>query len=178
MNNQIADQRSIRLISIDSKIVISRLHNPSFKVIRTLFNILLLWLLSGVIITGCQSSEQKINRSKEDLKEEHIKTKAEAEKLASANEWQTFRITSRIEIAKNDIRIIELKTKMLESGKAHDQVFANRIESLESNNKYLRLKIENYEINQSDWESFKREFNHDMDEFGQAFKDLTVDNKK
>ena len=31
---------------------------------------------------------------------------------------------------------------------------------------------------QSNWESFKREFNHDMDEIGQALKDLTVDNKK
>jgi hypothetical protein len=32
--------------------------------------------------------------------------------------------------------------------------------------------------NQSDWVSFKREFNHDMDEIGKAFEDLTIDNKK
>jgi hypothetical protein len=29
-----------------------------------------------------------------------------------------------------------------------------------------------------DWESFKREFNHDVDELGQALKDLTVDNEQ
>ena len=28
------------------------------------------------------------------------------------------------------------------------------------------------------WEKFKAEFNHDMDELGKAFKDLSVDNKK
>jgi hypothetical protein len=30
----------------------------------------------------------------------------------------------------------------------------------------------------SDWQSFKREFNHDMDELGNAFNNLTVNNKK
>lgn len=35
-----------------------------------------------------------------------------------------------------------------------------------------------YEKSQSDWETFKREYNHDMDELGNALKDLTVDNKK
>jgi len=30
----------------------------------------------------------------------------------------------------------------------------------------------------SDWQSFKREFNHDMDELGHSLKDFTVDNKK
>jgi DNA-directed RNA polymerase subunit N (RpoN/RPB10) len=34
-----------------------------------------------------------------------------------------------------------------------------------------------YEKSQSDWEAFKREFNHDMEELGKALKDLTVDNK-
>jgi len=31
--------------------------------------------------------------------------------------------------------------------------------------------------NAEEWETFKREFNHDMDELGKALKDLTVDNK-
>jgi hypothetical protein len=35
-----------------------------------------------------------------------------------------------------------------------------------------------YDKNQTDWEKFKREFNHDMDELGKSLKDLTVNNKK
>jgi len=42
----------------------------------------------------------------------------------------------------------------------------------------MRARLVAYEKSQSNWESFKREFNHDMDEIGQALKDLTVDNKK
>lgn len=30
----------------------------------------------------------------------------------------------------------------------------------------------------SKWSSFKREFNHDMEEFGKAFKAVTINNVK
>jgi hypothetical protein len=49
---------------------------------------------------------------------------------------------------------------------------------LEQKNASLKTKIENYENNQTDWQSFKREFNADMSQLGKALKDLTVDNKK
>jgi len=57
-------------------------------------------------------------------------------------------------------------------------MYEKRIANLEEKNKNLQLKLDGYETNQSDWESFKSEFKHDMDEFGQAFRDITVDNKK
>ncbi|MBK7408934.1 MAG: hypothetical protein IPJ40_13250 [Saprospirales bacterium] len=66
---------------------------------------------------------------------------------------------------------------MKNSGTILDGLYAQRIETLEQKNRDLRTKMANYEQNQSDWESFKREFNHDMDELGQALKDFTVDNK-
>lgn len=66
---------------------------------------------------------------------------------------------------------------MKKSGKTFDAMYEKNIMALEQKNKDLRTKISNYESNQSDWESFKREFNHDMDEQGQAIKDLTVNNK-
>lgn len=58
-----------------------------------------------------------------------------------------------------------------------DPLYEKRIETLEQQNKDFRKKIEDYEKSQTDWEIFKREFNHDMDELGKALKDLTVDNK-
>ena len=39
--------------------------------------------------------------------------------------------------------------------------------------------MEDYKADSKEnWESFKTEFNHDMDELGNAFRDLTIDNKK
>ena len=51
------------------------------------------------------------------------------------------------------------------------------IDALEERNETLKNKISDYENNQTDWESFKREFNSDMSELGNALKDLTVNNK-
>ena len=56
-------------------------------------------------------------------------------------------------------------------------MYAKNIENLEERNRDLKTRIGAYETNQSDWESFKREFNHDMNEVGQALRDLTVNNK-
>jgi hypothetical protein len=39
--------------------------------------------------------------------------------------------------------------------------------------------MEDYKVDTKEqWESFKTEFSHDMDEMGKAFKDLTVKNVK
>jgi hypothetical protein len=42
----------------------------------------------------------------------------------------------------------------------------------------LQTRMDNYEHSKTDWESFKTEFNHDMEGLGQALKDVTVNNKK
>ena len=43
----------------------------------------------------------------------------------------------------------------------------------------MKKRLEDYKADSKDkWESFKTEFNHDMDELGSAFKDLTVKNTK
>jgi cell shape-determining protein MreC len=67
---------------------------------------------------------------------------------------------------------------MKKPGEIFDALYAKKIANLEQQNKEMRARLEAYEKSQSNWESFKREFNHDMDAIGQALKDLTVDNKK
>jgi hypothetical protein len=61
-------------------------------------------------------------------------------------------------------------------GKTLDPLYEKKIEILEQQNKDLKKRIEDYETSQSDWEKFKSEFNHDMEELGKALKDFTVDN--
>jgi len=61
-------------------------------------------------------------------------------------------------------------------GKILDPIYKQRIETLEEQNRDLKVRLDVYEKNNSDWETFKREFNHDMDELGKALKDFTVDN--
>ncbi len=143
-----------------------------------------LLILAVAIFGGCQSSSDKmdaanknVDEAKEELKEVQAEAQAVAVKVANAEEWRVFKSESEVKIKENEIRIGELRVKMKKSGKTFDAMYEKNIIALEQKNKDLRTNISNYEKNQSDWESFKREFNHDMDELGQAIKDLTVNNK-
>lgn len=142
-------------------------------------------LIAGTILSGCQTPAKKVDNAKanvqeakQDLREMQKDAKVEVQKAANAEEWKTFKSESELKIRDNEIRIAELKVKMKKPGKTLDALYAQRINTLEQQNKNLKTKMEAYEKSQSDWESFKREFNHDMDELGQALKDIAVDNKK
>ena len=143
-----------------------------------------LLILAQAIFTGCQSSNdkleaanKKVEEEREELQEAKQDANAEAVKVANAEEWRVFKTESEVKIKENQERIDELRAKMKKPGQTFDEMYAKKIDNLEQKNKDLRTKIGGYETNQSDWESFKREFNHDMDELGQAIRDLTVNNK-
>lgn len=137
----------------------------------------------ALFATGCNSSAEKADKAQDkvvDAKEDLAKAQAKAAeaKMKAAEEWRVYKAESETKIGDNDRAIAELRTKMKASGKKMSAEYSRSIDELEAKSKALRNRIDTYNTDQSDWESFKREFNHDMDEFGQAFKDLTVNNKK
>ncbi len=149
-----------------------------------IYSLALATLIGGVVFTGCQSTaekteaaEAKVKDAKEELKEARKDENAQAHKTATAEEWTTFRNESQEKIWANEKHIAELKMKMNKPGKLLDAAYAKKIDSLEEKNRQLKRRMDAYEKSQSDWETFKREFNHDMDELGNALKDLSVDNK-
>lgn len=152
-------------------------------------NSILLFLVAtfftGAILTGCQTASEKVDDAKagvvdakQDLKDATTKAAEEARKNAEVEEWAAFKSESETAIAENEKVIAELKAKMKKSGKTLDALYAQRIDELEVKNSAMRTRISAYKNENKDWESFKREFNHDMNELGSALKDLAVDNKK
>ena len=141
-------------------------------------------LLAGTMLTGCQSSAQKeesarknLKEAKQDLKEAQKDADAEALKVAKAEEWVTFKKDAELQIRENDLRIAELRVKVGKPGSKLEVLYHKRIEALEQQNKDLQKRIDDYEKSQSDWESFKTEFNHDMNAIGEALQGLTVNNE-
>jgi hypothetical protein len=139
----------------------------------------------GTIFTGCQSSTQKkeaaqlkVQEAREDLNSAKKEANEAVQIVATAEEWNTFRSESEIIINANEIRIAELKLKMNKPGEILDPLYSKKITTLEQQNKDLRAKLYAYEKSQSNWETFKREFSSDMAAIGEAFKNLTVDNKR
>ena len=142
-------------------------------------------LIAGTIFTSCQSSVQKqeaaqvkVQDARQDLNAAQKDANAIDQELATAEEWATFKRESDVKIRDNDVRITELNVKMKKPGQTLDEVYSKKIANLEILNKEMRTRLTAYEKSQTNWESFKREFNHDMDGMGKALKDLTVNNKK
>ncbi len=143
-------------------------------------------IFAGVFFSSCQSSAEKsdtadakVQDAKEDLKEAQKDANIAAQKAVEAEEWKVFKADTELKIKNNETIIADLKAKMKVTGKKLDAVYAKSIDDLEQKNKDLKNRMDVYGNNtQSDWNAFKREFNHDMDELGKALKDLTVNNKK
>jgi chromosome segregation ATPase len=153
--------------------------------IKKIYSLAFATLIGGVVFISCQSTaektdaaEAKVQDAKDELKEARKDENVQAQKAATAEEWVTFRNESQEKIWANEKHIAELKVKMNKPGKLLDAAYAKKIDSLEEKNRDLKRRMDAYEKSQSDWETFKREYNHDMDELGNALKDLTVDNKK
>jgi hypothetical protein len=142
-------------------------------------------IMAGTIFISCQSSVQKqeaarakVQDAKQELNAAQKEANAAAQVVATAEEWEAFRNESELKIKANEVRIAELNVKMKKPGEIFDAIYEKKITNLELQNKEMRARLVAYEKNQTNWESFKREFNHDMEAIAQAFKDLSVDNKK
>lgn len=93
-------------------------------------------------------------------------------------EWEDYKEETNKTISENENRIIALKLSLKKAGKDLDKTYQKKVKELEDKNTALKIKIKDYKINETNWESFKTEFESDMKGIGEAFKDLTLDNQK
>lgn len=139
-------------------------------------------LLAGAIFTSCQSNNQKVEAAKDkvqDARQDLIEAQtdaydAEVVKINS-EEWKAFKIETENNIENNDLRIAELKVQLEKPGQTFDPIFKNRIEVLEQKNLDMKNRLSNYKNNQSDWEVFKSEFNHDMEELQKDLREFSFE---
>ncbi|MFV8326487.1 hypothetical protein [Flavobacterium sp. ZS1P14] len=152
---------------------------------KTIYTLALTTFMAGTVLVGCQTStkkeeiaKDKIANAREDV-QEATEELIDARKEATAEEWKAFKDQTNATISENEMRIVDLKAKMKKTGNSIDVVYAKKVAELEQKNKDIKFKVETYKNDRnSDWQSFKREYNHDMDELGDALRDITVDNKK
>jgi hypothetical protein len=114
---------------------------------------------------------------------DHATVRTEETVQDAKNSWRRERdemradIDRRIERNNSDIEQLkaDARTKKKEAKREYDE----KVNNLESRNHTLREKYNTYKAeSKEDWENFKKEFNHDMDELGDAIQDLFRDNKK
>ena len=155
------------------------------KTNKILFTLVSITFIIGSIMVGCKPSNKEEIESQEkvEVARENVQdakdSLAVAKRAATDEEWKTFKKETDSIINDNEAQIAELKLRMKKTGKSIDAKYQKNIEILEQKNQDLKVKMDTYKNDaNSDWQSFKREFNHDMDGVGKAFRDLTVDNNK
>ena len=143
-----------------------------------LFTIAVLFLTGGLFI-GCMSSEQKkdvanaqVVNAQNNLIKVQNNANVVAQNAATADELKTFRLESDLKIKNNEAKIAELKLKMNKPGIVPDEVYAQRIDSLEIKNTNLKKRMGDYERTHSDWTKFKHDFNRDLDALGNTLKEI------
>lgn len=148
-------------------------------------SIFMLAIMASTFFISCKNNTEKeaeavedVVEATDDLNKVNEDINKDAATKANDAEWQTYKAEANKTIAENQTRISELQMAMNKPGKTFDEAYKKSIESLSEKNTALKVKIGDYENNQTDWETFKREFNSDMEGLGQAMKDLTVNNKK
>ncbi len=133
--------------------------------------------VGGTIFTSCKSTSEKIETAEANV----VKANQDLhqEELDYAAAVEQFRNETNQRIAENEKNISELKKRTETENIAIKKEHQKKIGELQTVNDNLKERINEYKDNSKDgWESFKREFNHDMDELGHALKNLTVNNEK
>ncbi|TRX31886.1 hypothetical protein FNW52_18005 [Flavobacterium sp. ZT3R18] len=151
---------------------------------KSIFTLAIATFVIGSVLTSCKPNTDKEQTAQESVDSAKVAVTAaeadldQARRVATAEEWQAFKDETNTKINDNNAKIAELKLKIKKTGKDIDKAYQKSIDTMEQKNKDLKVKIDSYknDVN-SDWKSFKREFNHDMDELGQSLKDFTVNNK-
>lgn len=144
---------------------------------KSVFVVAITALVAGTSITSCDSSTKKVEDAA-------VKVDKASEDLTDAKkefneEYTKFQTESEARMVENDKQIAELKANKTQLKKEAKADYDKAIKDFEEKNSALRIKMTEYKEKGNDkWESFKREFNHDMDELGQSLKDLTKNNTK
>jgi DNA repair exonuclease SbcCD ATPase subunit len=128
-------------------------------------------LVAGTALTSCQPNEKTLENDQENIRE--------AEKKF-ADDWNEYKQEQEEKIRKNEEQIVTIRQRMNDANEKDRVIIEQRANELDEKNRAMRARIDDYdrEKRREKWEEFKKEFNRDMEELGNALKDLNKDNVK
>lgn len=136
------------------------------------------------LFVSCDSNSSKVQDAKEKVQDEKKDLKNAEQELARAeadsiSKFEEFRKEYLQMISDNEKTMADLKVRIKTEKKEMRAKLEKEVDALEKKNMELKMKLNEYKYDgKSEWQSFKKEFKHDMEELGHAVKDLTVKNTK
>lgn len=144
---------------------------------KTILQTAFIILAAVGMLSSCASKEKKVEDAK--LRVEDAKQDLNQAQRELNAEYPSFKTDAEAKIADNERQIVALNAIINNPGKLPlDEMRKKEVAELEEKNAQLKSRLYGYEKERTDWETFKREFNHDMEGIGEAFKELGKKNTK
>jgi len=134
-----------------------------------------------IMSTGCNSSSKKIENAKENVQNANENVIDANQELNQAlnDSIQDFKKIAEDQITANEKSLALYKARIVKENKKNKADYEKEWAKLVEQNKELKTRLKDYkQESKGNWEEFKTEYNHDMNELGKAFKNLTVKNVK
>ncbi|MFO7673490.1 MAG: hypothetical protein R6V74_07275 [Lutibacter sp.] len=140
---------------------------------KLIFTITTSIMLTGAIFTSCNTAAEKVDKAEDkSIKADEDFNSAKEEYLADI---ENFKKETNAKIDANNQLIADFKVKIASSKKDAQVYYQEQIAILEQKNIAMKQKMDTYqETGKDNWETFKTEFNKDMNDLGEAFKNFTV----
>lgn len=136
--------------------------------------------IAAISFSGCTSNAEK-ERAANEANEKLIEAKKDLDEAKKVYDEKlaAFKIESDNRLAENEKSIAALKEEIKKKSKTVRAELDAKLAALELKNQLMKEKVRDYKDEGAEqWEAFKIEFNRDMDNLGEALKDLTTDNTK
>jgi hypothetical protein len=128
-----------------------------------------------LMLTGCTSSSKKVKIAKENVAyaKENVVDAHQKLNQALSDSVQDYKKHSKEKLLDNEKSLALYKVRIVRENKENKAIYEKEWSALVKKNDQMKLRLENYnEAKDGKWESFKKKFDHDMDELGEAFKEL------
>lgn len=133
-------------------------------------------LIAVATFTRCNTPNQKLENAKENV--DQAKEDLGKAKLEYLAEIENFRKETAERMVSNEQRIAELKADIAKEKYETRVLNEKKVAELEKKNRDMKKRMDEFsEDGMDNWTSFKTEFNHDMEELGNALKDFFTHNE-
>lgn len=131
---------------------------------------------SAIVFAGCSTSAEKVENAQEAVTDANKDLdKANAEYMADI---KNYRELTALQIERNNLEIAKFKLRVEGEKKETRAEYYRDIAALEEKNNAYKKKLDMYQSdNKTNWEIFKSEFSHDMNELGTAINGLGTRSK-
>ena len=135
--------------------------------------------VAASVLSSCQSSSNNLGNQEDKLLKEQVDVVEARQDLNQAlrDSVRQFKMDAQAIITENNRKIDDFRQKIADDKKSARDKYGSKISDLEKQNKELQGRLDEFnDENGEKWASFKREFNHDLDEVGNSLEDMTKDN--